>query len=322
MDKERLVFKTYATYETILHDNYIQRFIDDRAHYEDSIDIWNLILEFPRVGLAITQNYRQTQDQKIASVLEMVAKPKLTVILGGVKGGGKTGLCYWLGEEIHKRYGKDVCLFRPLDYRPDLLPNYFYVAWDENEIKHNSFVIYDEAQIFMSSRRSMRQEHVDFSTFLSIQRHRGVSGIISQQVIAMTDVNVWRLADHIVVKPLGRIQWESESRRRKRDPLYMYIKLMQPLNRKETLFMDVAELNKIVFFENPLPSFWCDELSTPGKKIDTTKEAINYAKAMYNHVQNLKFIRENLRIKGVEWTDQEVQYFLGISKSSKRKSHK
>ena len=255
------MFRTSSIYELLLRRTKIERFIDERCRREDYMDIWKLFYKQPALGLAVAKNYELGNKEKQDIFIEEMNKPKLNVVFGGFKGSGKTALAYWCAEELHKRYGTTTCVFKPIVWHPSILPNYFYQGEMEEDILKNVFVIYDEAQITMSSRRAMAKDHVSFSSFLTIQRHKNISAFIIQQSIEMTDINVYRLADSFIIKPLGMLQLKKEHS--EKDAILQFLKFLRPLNVTETLYIS-ADLTKILLFETPLPSFWSDKLSKGG----------------------------------------------------------
>jgi hypothetical protein len=297
--EDKLSFKPSALRELELYSNYVDRFIDERCDPEDREAIWELFREFPHVGLAVAKNYTMSNDEKIEIFLEAMAKPKLHVIGGGIKGGGKTALSYYVAEELYKRYGKKTCIFKPLNFVPDAVPEYFSVAHDEAGIPAKAFVIYDEAAISMSARRAMKTEHVDFSAYLAVQRHRENSVIVIQQVMAMSDRNIFRLADDFIFKEVGMPQLESGEKGK--DPFYLFLKFLKPLSVEENLYFDSA-WKIILFFKTPLASFWEEHekvLSRPLAQIDDF-EAMEYIKREAPH-RKLKDIQKMLKLKGINW---------------------
>jgi len=293
--KEKLMFKDRAERELELYWNFAQRFIDERCYREDMMAIWDFFFRNPHIGLAVAKNYMISDLKKRNLIVQHMAEPKLSVVAAGVKGAGKTVFSFWAAEQIHERYGLKVCLFRPLDYNPELLPNYFYFTWDREEIKPKSFIIYDEAAITLSARRSMSKDNIDFSNFLFIQRHSGNPALIIQQVITTTDINVFRMADYFIFKKIGTLQFEREYG--ESDPLYQFLRFLKPLAKNEVLFIS-SDLTEIYFTTNPLPSFWSEELSTPGKPLTSEEEAFEYAKKLLKAGASPKQIQKLLEAKG------------------------
>ena len=109
--------------------------------------------------------------------------------------------------------------------------------------------------------------NVEFSQFLTIQRHHGVSMFMVQQDIEMSDLNEFRLADGFIFKPSGLTQLNEKLNRG--NVMLQFLNFLRPLSNKETLYMS-SDLQTIILFENPLASFWSTELSTPTSKISLT----------------------------------------------------
>jgi len=321
ISKEKLMFRRRAERELELYWNYAQRFIDERCYREDMNDIWRFFFINPHIGLAVAKNYMISDLKKRNLIIQHMAEPKLSVIAAGVKGAGKTAFSFWAAEQIHEKHGLNVCLFRPLDFNPELLPKYFYFTWEREGIKPKSFIIYDEAAITLSSRRSMSKENIDFSNFLFIQRHSGNPALIIQQVITTTDINVFRMADWFIFKRIGSLQFERETK--ENDPLYQFLRFLKPLAKNEVLFIS-SGLDEIYFTTNPLPSFWSDELSTVGKPLQSDDEAFEFAERLLRAGASPKQIKYLLEAKGRPLDIAEIKWLQNktIGKSKKKKVRK
>lgn len=302
----KLMFNSSNLYEMAMNSNFVQKFIDERCMLEDTEELWRYFAGFPQVGNAIARNYMMLNSQRMSRVVELLAKPRLTLVGAGVKGGGKTVFSYWAGERIHAKTGMRVCLLNPLDFKEELLPKYFYEAFDVDEIEENSFVIADEAQIFWSSRRAVTKENVDFSSFLTVQRHTGNPMLVMQQVMAMTDLNAFRMADNFLFKSIGLLQMMRD--RTRRDPFAMFLDFLRPLGTNETLFI-TADMSEIYFFNNPLPSFWDEKLSTPARRL-TFEEAIKFAKKLHEHGADIEQIEQRVKLKGAKLNKKDIEYYV------------
>lgn len=311
----RLQFLSSSIKDIDLYRNYVQRFIDERCRIEDTAEIWTYFMYMPKVGAAIAKSYAMSNQERITRIIRNISKPKLTVIAAGVKGGGKTAFCYFLAEKMHEMFGFKACLFNPLNFKPELLPDYFYDAYDESEIKPKSFIVYDEAAIFISSRRSMSTDNVDFSRFMFIQRHTGCPMITSQQILASTDINTLRMADNFVFKMIGLMQMEKE--RNRRDPMFTFLDFMRPLNIDEVLFMS-ADLTEIYLAKTPLPTFWTEELSVPAQRTNR-EDAVKMVNKFYERGMHIKRISQRMQILGWDWTEDECLEQIGIKPEKKKR---
>jgi hypothetical protein len=314
-DGARLSFFTSAIREIELNRNYIQRFIDERCKIEDRDEIWEYIMLMPQIGIAIANSYKKSNEERTRDMLKEIFKPELTIIFAGIKGGGKTAFLYFCGEEYHRETGKEVCIYNPLNYKQGILPNYFYDAYDESDIRPKSLILFDEAQIFISSRRSMSADNVDFSKFLTIQRHTGYPMITSQQTIAMSEVNTYRLAKNFIFKMIGLLQMERE--RTRRDPMFIFLDFLRPMNVGETLFMS-SDLTKILLAKTPLPSFWSDELSMPARRMKMP-EAIETCKKLYEKGLKPDRISFRMDLLGWDWSPVDCLHYATMSKKDSKK---
>lgn len=277
----------------------VQKLLDERWHPEDHFSKWAEFYEKPELPFRLIENYNTPNERKIKTILNIVVKPKLWVLIG-IKGGGKTAFALWILEEAHKKLGMKVCVFRPV-MEVKYLPDYFEIAYEPYEIPENSLTFYDEAQMQLQSREFMKKEHIDFSKFLSIQRHRGFAGIISSQVLQMLDINIIRYADGYFFKKMSRLMTVEH----KKDPVEVYLDYMKPITVQECLFIDLNE-DEVVLFSNPLPSFWCDELSRPFRVI-TEGEIPEEIIRLWEHKRRVKDIREILLLKGKDVSTGQIE---------------
>lgn len=279
---EKMMFRSSMVREMLLRRNSIQRFIDYRCHFEDSAEIWKFFYIHPEIGLAVAKNFEMGNSDKRRLFIKRMAEPKLHTIFTGFKGSGKTALAYWIAEELNKQYDKKCCLLYPISFNPDALPWFFYPAEDEDDIDNGDFCIFDEAQIKINSRRAVSKVNVDFSAFLTIQRHKDVSMLVIQQDIEMSDVNQFRLSDGFIFKPSGIAQLREKMT--KGNALVKFLEFLRPLSQKETLFIS-SDLQTILLFEHPLPSFWNQDISKITKNISMAQLKTN--------MDNAKRIKEN-----------------------------
>lgn len=262
------MFKASSIRELLIRRSSIERFIDVRCKREDRQEIWQFFLENSNIGLAIAKNFEKSNQSKKEMFIDTMAKPTLNIIFAGRKGGGKTALAYWIAEELYNNYNKNTCILFPINFNPNNLPHYFYPANHEDEIDNEDFCIFDEAQIRINARKSSTNMNVNFTQFLTIQRHHGISMFMVQQDLEMSDVNEFRLADGFIFKPSGITQLKEKMA--KGNVILKFLEFLRPLNNKETLYIS-SDLQKIILFENPLATFWNDELSTPSKNVSLTE---------------------------------------------------
>ena len=69
--------------------------MDERCMPNDNDELWDYFMEFPQVGYAIARNYMMLNSQRMHRVIELLAKPRLTVVMAVIMGGGKTAFSFW-----------------------------------------------------------------------------------------------------------------------------------------------------------------------------------------------------------------------------------
>jgi hypothetical protein len=321
MKIKSLIFRDEARMLVALHWNDIIKFLDTRCGYADYQQLMRFFYEEnPEIGVAIVRNFKKSMSSRIDIMFENMSEPKLTVIYGGLKGSGKTCFAYWAAEEMKDRgMIKKVCLYRPLTFS-NKLPGYFYPAWEDNQILPESFVIYDEAQINISSRRSTSKQNIDFVPFLTLQRHRGFPAMIIQQSIHMTDINVRRLADILIFKEIGTFQFSKEHQRN--DPLSQFLSFFRPTKSNQTTYMDVG-FKDIFHLETGIPSFWdiAGDIGKTGMML-SQYDAVDYVNNLAKYSVNIKDIQRMLLSLGVRWEPGEIKNAMNSPKKMKEQIRK
>jgi hypothetical protein len=139
------------------------------------------------------------------------------------------------------------------------------------------------------------------------------NGILSSNS-GLVDLNILRMADLFIFKKLS---WEEMyGRNEKRtDRLLRFVRMMQPKTEKDCLFTDGE---KWYTLQTALPTFWSETISKTYKKL-SKKEAVSLARKMYDTGTPLRIICKQLLVRGVNWTEQDVQYFIGRGKYGKKK---
>jgi hypothetical protein len=307
----KMMFKTSLIEWLYLNHNLVQQYLDDNVHISDHPLLWKQFVEDPMLGKALVESYTTSNEEKINWFLEKIAEGSKIVPITGVRGSGKTSFAFWVAEEVHRRYPhKPIAMIESAIVG---LPKWVQIVHSIFDSPEGSLVIFDEASITFAAREAMSRMSRDLSALLAISRHQGLTTLFISQHEALIDINILRLADLFVFK---RLSWDELYGRGERtsDMLLKYVRLMQPREEKHAL---VTDGETFYLLEFPLPSFWSETISKSFKKL-TKGEAVELAKKLYDSGVSLKIIAKQLRIRGINWTEEDVQYFIGKRKRSRR----
>jgi len=308
----KLMFNSSLVEWLYLHSSEVQRYLDENIHLSDHPLLWKEFLKDPMLGKAVVESYTTPNEAKISWFLEEIVQGSKIVPITGVRGSGKTAFAFWVAEEVHSRYPwKPICMIESSIVG---LPRWIRIVHSIFQAPEGSLVLFDEASITFAAREAMSRMSRDLSALLAISRHQGLTTLFISQHEALLDINILRLADLFVFK---RLSWDELYGRGERtsDLLLKYVRLMQPREQKHAL---VTNGETFYLLEFPLPSFWSDSISKSFKKL-SKEEAIELAKRLYEAGVSLRIISKQLKIRGINWSEQDVRYFIGASPRKRKK---
>lgn len=232
---------------------------------KDSIDDF-----LKNLGMKAKKN---NQEEQSARWHEIVRPETVSVILGR-KGMGKSALAYWLCEEISSKYNLLPVVINLPRERQHLLPA-SYVIRGLNDVPKlsDAFIIIDEGTTMLPAGQKKLEELVKGFVALSRQRNQIILFIFH----ASSDVGsrILRGVDTILLKEPSQRQIQHGSKdnwwRELLSEAKGKFKALADMgaNPKEFTFVDSEEPEFRGALRNPLPSFWCDELSKAWAGVDT-----------------------------------------------------
>jgi len=276
----------------------VERFLDERVRKEDRYFVLKEMLKNP-VALAyiIKNNYEYDERRRIKIVVDKITREGTITVMLGAKRHGKSSTSVWLLEYIHKHY-PDKKLYW-IGYSEAIEKYYPYVNQTINLVEpdENSFVVFDEASLFLFSRDAMSKQSKEKIKELPTLGHRGASVLFISQSAQMVDIDIFLLCDFIWFKPFFAVDFDE------RLNIPTYLKYILPKNKNENLVYDMHEQFFYVF-KNPLPSIWNDELSKPYSKIKTKEKAQEFLGGLLKMGFDEKTIDTILKIRG--WSLEQL----------------
>jgi len=238
------------------------------------------------------KTYRREKEEQYArtimeppepsTMLKCMPYPGVVLIMGSRRF-GKTGTAHEIGEQQHKSRHAPVMLHLPPSAPTQvrtriqkIVPSWMKVTNRREEWERGSVVIYDEAAQTAHARRTQSGDAVELDNLI------GCSGQREQLLIFICHHS--RKLDPNVVREVNRIIWKRPTyayQLFERDELmdftmkaYDYFnvvrkgKSLSQLSKREIIGVKRANLVldlddfRFLTFENKLPSYWTDELSS------------------------------------------------------------
>lgn len=214
-----------------------------------------------------------------STILKLFSLPDVTLILGKRRE-GKTGTAHKVAEDMHKHRGVRAMVHLPPSTSPEvkkriqkLLPDYMKVTTKKEEWEKDSVVIYDEAAQTAHARRTQSGDAVELDNLIGISGQRNQLLIFICHHSKKLDPNVVREVNHIIWKRPSYAYQLFE-----RDELAdftmkafdFFTRLRNGRKKSETIRRMLKRHNLVLdlddfrfySFENALPQYWTEDLST------------------------------------------------------------
>jgi len=196
---------------------------------------------------------------------QVITMPGVILIMGDY-GTGKTGLAMQIMDDFHTRKGiaGAVCYPEKPTKLRRLLPSWVKIVTSIKELPPNCICVVDETSQLAHARRSSSQSAVDMDALCSISRQRNQLIIFVSHHSRKLDINDIHSSRLLIWKrpTLADTIWEREE-------LQPYVlrawEIFQDMTpRQQLLSAYVMNLRQMEFslFQNRLPSWWSEELST------------------------------------------------------------
>lgn len=208
-----------------------------------------------------------------------IVKHPCGVLITGKRGSGKSALGYYLLEELSQVscvQANVVGLPRQKWY---LLPDSIKPVYDLNEIPEGSISLFDEASLRFYARSFNTSENKLMDWLLSISRQKDQTVIFISHHTRKLDLNLVTDVDILCVKQPGLFHSKLERpeiKKLTRTAAQALAGIAGDKRPWSYVFSDDFE----GMLENPLPSFWSEELSRAYAGISLIPEAITAEQEM------------------------------------------
>ena len=204
-----------------------------------------------------------------STINQCIPYPGVVLVMGRRRW-GKTGVAHYIAETFHNRKKFPAVLHLPgIDEKTRkqvqrLLPKWMMVVTNSRYWPQNAIVIYDEAAQSAHARRTQSGDAVKLDNLIGISGQRNQLILFICHHSRKLDLNVIHECDRVIYKaPTQAHQiWE---RNEMADFTLRAVDFFQDIKtgkaqKRANLVVDFHKL-KFYQFNNPLPSYWSDELS-------------------------------------------------------------
>ena len=195
-----------------------------------------------------------------------VVKPETVSIILGRKGFGKSALAYWLCDDNAKRHNLLPVVINLPKERQHLLPQSFVIGGlDDVPRLSDAVIIIDEGTTMLPAGQKKLEEMVKGYVALSRQRNQLIlfifhaSSDVGSRILRGVDVILNKEPSQRQIQHGAKDSWWYELLTEGKERFEALADM--GLNPKEFTYVDAEEPEFRGMLKNPLPDFWCDDLS-------------------------------------------------------------
>ena len=196
-----------------------------------------------------------------------LAEQSQILLIVGSRGSGKTATALFIAERVHFKYPRKKIYL--INYpSPQLLPDWIHHEKNTENVPNNSLLIIDEAALEFGARQSMSAKSKDLAGLLPILRHKDQSSIFITQNTGLSDVNLVRLVDSILIKKPSLLQVKTE-----RSAMKQLLESAQnALIGKDRSHAYLIADEQETLIQTPLPGFWTTRISKGWSAMENVQE--------------------------------------------------
>jgi len=208
------------------------------------------------------------KDEKEGQTIKWqeIIKPETVSIILGRKGFGKSALAYWLCDDNAKRHNLLPVVINLPRERQHLLPQSFVIrGLDDVPRLSDAVIIIDEGTTMLPAGQKKLEEMVKGYVALSRQRNQIIlfifhaSSDVGSRILRGVDVILIKEPSQRQIQHGSKDSWWFNLLSEAKERFEALADMGQ--NPKEFTFIDAEEPEFRGILKNPLPDFWCDDLS-------------------------------------------------------------
>ncbi len=283
VDIEALVDETLHYYENLAA---IGKFVGKELHADDR-EIGRQEAQFQEYEQDKMREIRENikgqnipnRDGEIKAMYNMIkwkeALPLPSVALvTGRRGSGKSAMSYWLLEHLSTEYKVPAYVIGVPREKNNLLPNTIIPLGtdDLDDLPESAIIFFDEAAMIFYSREWKDDMHSLMDKLLSISRQKNQIIIMATHSSRKLDIALVADCDALLMKEPSLLtsRLDRAEIRKLSEQALAEFKRIPDKDRKKYTFV-YAHAFEGTMLENPLPSFWSEELSRAFAGISISK---------------------------------------------------
>lgn len=280
------------------HEIEVDRFLEENFHeVSDQMHNKQKMVFEPMLGYLLVRDSMMQNYLKQQICIDYIKNNPLVASLIGRKGGGKSCFAGWMSDAMHEQ-GINVVWFEVNTNLPDYITQ--VTSWEE--IPDGSFVVVDEAGVTYNARDALRSENKDVSKLLMVSRHHDLRIMFNYQALSLSDINIWRLSDAWLVKPLQLMDTANYEDKRTQ-LLIKYIIQMQPKSKEYATFTNGDDW---IRFRHPKPEWWTENISKSYSRKSVLQIA-EYIAQCYENGMRVKTIQDKVKARGWNFAKDEIE---------------
>jgi len=225
--------------------------------------------------------YNQPNKQPDSDDWATVIQPNSAYLILGRRGSGKTALGHYLTERFSKEYSLLPAIVGLPSSKKTLLPLDYVCPPSPADTPDDSIAVLDEGALATPARRSMSKINQLVISMLSLVRQRNQIIFFLYHFPRMVDVGILSYLDGVLIKEPSI--WDVAYGQKGELLPKLTIKAaelfesMDEDRRKRATFVSAPQAKFEGILENPLPSYWSDEISKAwagyqGQQLTVTKQ--------------------------------------------------
>ena len=217
---------------------------------------------------------------------------------------GKSALAYHIAELRHQAQATPACVLGPPPSLAEKFPEWMTIVTALQDFQDfpGHTAILDEGSLPLHARHSLSRDHTGFDQLLSLCGQLDQLFIFCTHHSRKLDINIVTEYEVLAFKFPNKMhtrmerpeirEWSTAARTRLSD--------FDAQGRKEWSFVLHDDLDETAMVQNPLPTFWCDEISKAVSSAITQKPALD-------EVAELDEIRRDLSQASLEVWDSDPE---------------
>jgi len=241
-----------------------------------------------------------SDDERLSRWLNVVEYPSVGIIFGK-RGFGKSALGWFLLDYLSRKYNTDAYILGLPAQKYHLVPAHIGKLTMNNisNLPENCVIFVDEGALHFYAREWHKDTHKIIDKMLSISRHKKQILIMATHYPRKLDINIITDSDFLLFKKPSRMHIMYGHRGELRSLFLKVERRFEGLpNDAQKRYVYAISDNFEGMLENPLPSFWSEELSNSFSSINILEDTAEVSRPMHTHphISDIKIFNDKIII--------------------------